>query len=101
MDAYPIDLSDSDRSLVLSVFPAWRGVWVKPVLSNAIANLRGMGKKFCPLEILFRLQAPATMAKNTGTSASDSVSARRSSQNVARQIVHTAIAGLFCAWQSG
>ena len=69
---------------------------------NAVTRFNpGLERAFQPLGFLLPVQGVAIMPKNVVKSVFGSVSARRRAQNVAIRIVHTAIADLFCASQSG
>jgi hypothetical protein len=73
-------------------------------LTDAPANcglILGSETCFRPLGVSFPLQAVAITRKNVVKSVFGSASARKCAQNVAGRIVHTTIADLFCAWQSG
>jgi hypothetical protein len=61
----------------------------------------GLERAFQPRGFLLPLQAVDIMPKNVVKSVFGSASSRRRAQNVAIRIVHTAIADLFCASQSG
>ena len=61
----------------------------------------GLERAFQPLGFLVPVQDAPILPKNVVKSVFGSVSARRRAQNVAIRIVHTAIADLFCASQSG